>query len=170
MLPVTPFGAYFPHRSIISDKLSNRPLKYMFIKRDILDKLSSFIFEQSIPLVIAEIGINHSGDFNLAKELILNAKNCGAQAIKFQYRNLNRTYSEQKNEIGDSIVGDEIVRNFLTVEEIIELAQFANQMNILIGISFFTCEDIEDFSSNIMMFDFYKVPSAELTNLKLKLI
>ena len=35
------------------------------------------------PYLIAEIGINHNGDVNIAKELIKNAKSCGFDA-KFQ--------------------------------------------------------------------------------------
>jgi sialic acid synthase SpsE len=35
-------------------------------------------------LIIAEIGNNHEGDFNLAKEMIAAAANAGAQAVKFQ--------------------------------------------------------------------------------------
>lgn len=36
------------------------------------------------PFVVAEVGINHNGDFNLAKESILAAKNAGADAVKIQ--------------------------------------------------------------------------------------
>jgi len=39
------------------------------------------------PMVIAEIGCNHMGQFEIAKELILLAKNCGADVAKFQKRN-----------------------------------------------------------------------------------
>ena len=35
-------------------------------------------------LLIAEIGINHNGDLNLAKRLIQEAKNSGFDAVKFQ--------------------------------------------------------------------------------------
>ncbi len=34
--------------------------------------------------IIAEIGINHNGDLDLAKQMIFEAKNCGADAVKFQ--------------------------------------------------------------------------------------
>lgn len=34
--------------------------------------------------IIAEAGVNHNGDINLAKKLIDMAKDCGADAIKFQ--------------------------------------------------------------------------------------
>lgn len=36
------------------------------------------------PLVIAEAGVNHNGNLDLAKKLILEAKRVGADAIKFQ--------------------------------------------------------------------------------------
>ena len=46
------------------------------------------------PYLIAEIGINHNGDINIAKELISNAKNCGFDAVKFQKRTINIVYDE----------------------------------------------------------------------------
>ena len=47
--------------------------------------------------VIAEIGINHNGDLKIAKKIIDGAKNAGADAVKFQKRNINLVYS--KNEL-----------------------------------------------------------------------
>jgi N-acetylneuraminate synthase len=38
--------------------------------------------------VIAEIGINHNGDINLAKKLMLLAKECGCDLVKFQKRDV----------------------------------------------------------------------------------
>ena len=38
--------------------------------------------------IIAEIGINHNGDIDLAKELILKAKHSGCDAVKFQKRDI----------------------------------------------------------------------------------
>ena len=35
-------------------------------------------------LIIAEIGINHNGDIELAKKMISSAKECGADIVKFQ--------------------------------------------------------------------------------------
>ena len=34
--------------------------------------------------IIAEIGVNHNGDLNLAKKMILEAKKAGVDAVKFQ--------------------------------------------------------------------------------------
>ena len=36
------------------------------------------------PLVVAEVGINHNGDVNLAKLMVKTAKAAGAHCIKFQ--------------------------------------------------------------------------------------
>jgi N-acetylneuraminate synthase len=45
--------------------------------------------------VIAEIGINHNGDVNLAKNLIDMAKDCNCDAVKFQKRTIEKVYSKQ---------------------------------------------------------------------------
>jgi len=46
--------------------------------------------------VIAEIGINHNGDLNLAKDLMLIAKNSGCDAVKFQKRDIDSVYTEEE--------------------------------------------------------------------------
>ncbi len=45
--------------------------------------------------VIAEIGINHNGDINLAKEMINNSAEAGADAVKFQKRDVETVYSKK---------------------------------------------------------------------------
>ena len=47
------------------------------------------------PYLIAEIGINHNGDVNIAKELIKNSKTCGFDAVKFQKRNIDIVYDKK---------------------------------------------------------------------------
>ena len=44
--------------------------------------------------LIAEIGINHNGSMDVAKELILNAKKAEFDAVKFQKRDINLVYSK----------------------------------------------------------------------------
>ncbi len=47
------------------------------------------------PYLIAEIGINHNGDIDIAKQLIKNSKDCGFDAVKFQKRTINIVYDEK---------------------------------------------------------------------------
>ena len=44
--------------------------------------------------VIAEIGINHNGDIELAKKLIEAAADAGCDAVKFQKRTLDAVYTK----------------------------------------------------------------------------
>jgi len=45
--------------------------------------------------IIAEIGINHNGDVNIAKQLIDVAKDVGADAVKFQKRTIDMVYPKE---------------------------------------------------------------------------
>ena len=45
--------------------------------------------------LVAEIGINHNGDINIAKQLIKNAKDCKFDAVKFQKRTIEIVYDEK---------------------------------------------------------------------------
>ena len=44
--------------------------------------------------IVAEIGINHNGDMSLCKKLIDTALNAGADAVKFQKRDINLVYTK----------------------------------------------------------------------------
>ena len=46
------------------------------------------------PYLIAEIGINHNGDIDIAKELIKNAKYCKFDSVKFQKRTIDIVYDK----------------------------------------------------------------------------
>ena len=45
--------------------------------------------------VVAEIGINHNGDLELAKKIISSANLCGADAVKFQKRDIELVYPKE---------------------------------------------------------------------------
>jgi N-acetylneuraminate synthase len=44
--------------------------------------------------LIAEIGINHNGDLNIAKNLIKESKSSGFDAVKFQKRDIEKVYEK----------------------------------------------------------------------------
>ena len=48
------------------------------------------------PKLIAEIGCNHKGDFDIAKDLIKIASNCNVNVVKFQKRNSKELLTEKQ--------------------------------------------------------------------------
>ena len=124
-------------------------------------------------LIIAEAGVNHNGDIELAKKLIACASEAGADLIKFQsfvtsknitehapkaqYQNLSTDPSESQFEM---------VRKLeLTREDHVALIRECGKYNI----GFFsTAFDTESFDMLIELgLDQIKIPSGEITNLPL---
>ena len=46
-------------------------------------------------IIIAEIGINHNGDINIAKDLVKLAHEAGCDAVKFQKRDIDLVYTKE---------------------------------------------------------------------------
>lgn len=117
--------------------------------------------------VICELGINHNGSIKTCKELIKRAYDSGSWGIKFQYRNLKNYFANYKNqtELGKEIIDKELKKNYLSAKNIQLLSIYAKKLELKVGISFFTSDDISDFKK--FKFDFYKIPSAASDNLDL---
>ena len=49
----------------------------------------------NLPFFIAEIGINHNGELETTKSLIMQAKAAGCNAVKFQKRDIDTVYTEE---------------------------------------------------------------------------
>jgi N-acetylneuraminate synthase len=85
--------------------------------------------------LIAEIGINHNGDINLAKKLILEASNAGFDAVKFQKRTLEKVYtkefllSERKSPWGKT-QGDQKKGLEFTSKDYDEIDRYCKELNI----------------------------------------
>ena len=95
-----------------------------------------FVSGMNFVRLIAEIGINHDGSLEICKKLIDGSHKANCEYIKFQYRNLNRTYISTK-EIGDEILSKEIKRCFLSPNELLSLNQYGKSLGLKVGISFF---------------------------------
>ena len=122
--------------------------------------------------VIAEIGHNHQGELQKAKDLFRAAKDCGADAVKLQKRD-NRTlftraaFDKPYDHDGSfgTTYGEH--REFLEFgrDEYLELQEYASE----IGVTFFaTAFDIPsaDFLAELDM-PAYKIASGDLRNLPL---
>jgi len=57
--------------------------------------MDEFYRDIDLPFVIAEIGINHNGDVDIAKKLIDMAKSAGCNAVKFQKRTIDIVYKKE---------------------------------------------------------------------------
>jgi len=114
---------------------------------------------------IAEAGINHNGEINLAKKLVDVAKEAGADAIKFQTHMPEKEML--KNAITAGYVGeplfDLLKRVELSKKDHIELKTYATNKGILFLSTPFSTEAV-DLLEEIGVAA-YKIGSGEMTNL-----
>ncbi len=122
--------------------------------------------------IIAEAGINHNGNFLIAKKFIRSAKDCGADAIKFQSfipeevvtKNLNLANYQKKNLKNKKIKMLDMIRRYsLSKNEQIKLFQYANKIKIDFISSAFDLDSLE-FLINKLKLKIIKIPSGEITN------
>ena len=122
-------------------------------------KINSTTLNGKNTYVIAEGGLNHNGDINIAKKLINAAKECGANAIKFQtYKTEN--FVRETNQYFDVFKNAE-----LTFKEFKELKNYSES----IGLTFFSTPfDMESAEFlNELGIPCFKIASSDLTNLPL---
>ncbi len=133
-----------------------------------LDKLMSATLSDLTEIyIIAEAGINHNGDIELAKELISNAANIGCDAIKFQKRNIDKVYTQEfLSEPRTSPWGETQRDQKLGLEfneaEYMELLHFAKSLDIDFSASAWDLDSLLFIES--LQPAFHKVASAFITN------
>ena len=126
----------------------------------------SFNYDYQIPKVVAEIGCNHMGDFKIAKDLIVLAKECGADVAKFQTRDnkllltdkqYNNPHPVQENSYGNTYGAH---REFLefSQDQHYELKNFCKKIGIQYSTSVWEINSAKMISE--LEPSFIKVPSA----------
>ena len=122
-------------------------------------------------LVIAEAGVNHNGDINLAKKLVDAAADAGADVVKFQTFQANQLVTEQakkaayqQQELGQSQGQLAMLQQLeLKPERHRELINHCRKKKIEFLSTAFDLPSIELLASlNIKR---WKIPSGEITNL-----
>ena len=133
---------------------------------------SKLIGEGEPCFIIAEAGVNHNGDINLAKKLIGAAKDAGADAVKFQTFKAKAVVTQnaekseyQKETTGEGSQYDMIKKLELTESDFKELAEYAKKKGILFLSSTFDKESV-DLLDEISV-PAFKVASGEITNFPL---
>lgn len=118
--------------------------------------------------VVAEIGINHNGDIEIAKRLMAAAKHAGVDAVKFQKRTAELCVPpEQRGQMRETPWGyisylDYRYKVEFDADQYTEIDRYAKE----IGITWFVSVWDEPSVDFIERFDpvAYKVPSASLTD------
>jgi len=121
--------------------------------------------------VIAEIGINHLGDVCLAEQLIAAAAESGANAVKFQVRDLGSIYTEailadsSKAEQGTQYLLDQLRKTLLSFDQVAELFTYARKFDVdFFATPFDRCS--ANFLNELGV-ELFKVGSPDFTNLPL---
>ena len=121
--------------------------------------------------IIAEAGVNHNGSLKLAKEMVIKARESGADAIKFQTFKSERVVSSLAKKAAYQIKNTgsadesqlEMVKKLeLSFDDFRELQAFSKEKDIQILSTPFDLESI-DFLNQLEM-PFWKLPSGEVTN------
>ena len=124
----------------------------------------------AVTLIIAEAGVNHNGDINLAKKLIDVASEAGVDYVKFQTFKAENLVQRNAKKASYQIDNTDNAGSQFTMLKKLELSNSAHEELIeyckLKNVKFLsTAFDFEsmDFLKNKL--DFYKIPSGEITNL-----
>lgn len=88
-------------KEIIKKNTSETPISIMVAKCEIINLYNM----KKYPYIVAEIGGNHNGDIELGKQMIKAAKECGADAVKFQlYRRCDLWTEDHLKELNEGVV------------------------------------------------------------------
>lgn len=128
----------------------------------------------SKPYFIAELGSNHNGDMKLAKKLISQAKEAGANCVKFQSWSKNSIFSKKKYEDNYFVTDDYRERDDFTLEQIVDeysisedellsMKKFSDEIGIDCTSTPFNKKEA-DFLVEKLKTPFIKVASMDLNN------
>ena len=122
--------------------------------------------------VIAEIGINHQGDFGLMKRMMVAAKECGVDYVKSQKREPKLCLTEEQynrpyqgpHSFGDTY-GEHKENLELSMSEWEDLFLFAKDIGVNMFMSVFDAVSADNM--NNLGVELFKIGSAEVTKLPL---
>ncbi|WP_144281548.1 N-acetylneuraminate synthase family protein [Chryseobacterium echinoideorum] len=133
------------------------------------------IYNYSTPYIIAEIGANHNGDMDLAREMIQSAKDCGADCVKFQSwtptsliakeeYDRNQKYDDSPKKHFGSLK-EMVEKYYLREEQHFELKEFCDSLQIDFCSTPFSHAEVDLLDKCDV--PFYKIASMDLNNYQL---
>ena len=105
------------------------------------------------PFIIAEIGNNHEGNFNLAKKYVKIAKVCGVNAVKFQAIRPERFVLKK-----DKKRYSQLKKFELSFDEYKKLSLLAKKLKLKFGVTVFDIESVKLLKPYV---DFFKIASSD---------
>ena len=135
-------------------------------------KIGNKIIGENKPVfIIAEAGVNHNGNFNLAKRLVIEAKKAGADCIKFQTFKAENLVTEKSPKAAYQILStnaresQKIMLKKLELKEkdFFKLKKLCDKLNIIFLSTPYNFEDV-DFLKNMGVAG-YKLASMHLTEI-----
>ncbi len=130
------------------------------------------IGENQHPFIIAEIGNNHNGSLDTAMKLIKSAKDAGADAVKFQVKNIEKSFSRElldspyvnENSFGKTYREHKIALEF-SEEQLKQLYNYATKLGIVCFSTPFDIDSVELLER--IGNPIYKISSFHVTDLDL---
>ena len=118
--------------------------------------------------IISEIGINHNGNMDLAKELIVKSKLSGCDAVKFQKRDIESVYTKEELDTPRGSPFGTTTREQkegieFSIEQYKELEQFSKEQGLDFIVSCWDLESLNLVEENLNV-KYHKVASAMATD------
>lgn len=136
-------------------------------------KISNQLIGEGYPVfIIAEVGNNHNGDFDLAMHTIKAAHEVGANAVKFQKRDIEKVFIKEMRDMAYDnprslapTYGEHRKKLEFSRDQFIALKEYAESLGLIFFVTPFD-NDSADFLESIGVHA-YKISSFDVTNLPL---
>ena len=130
------------------------------------------IGENEPPFIIAEIGNNHNGSLNNALELIKTANDIGVDAVKFQVKNIEKSFSQElldspyvtENSFGKTYREHKQALEF-SKEQLVEIYEFSRKLGIICFSTPFDTDSVDLLET--VNNPIYKISSFHVTDMPL---
>ena len=130
------------------------------------------IGENEPPFIIAEIGNNHNGSIDNALELIKTANDIGVDAVKFQVKNIEKSFSQEllnsayftENSFGKTYREHKQAREF-SKEQLVEIYEFSRKLGIICFSTPFDTDSVDLLET--IDNPIYKISSFHVTDMPL---
>jgi len=130
------------------------------------------IGENEPPFIIAEIGNNHNGSIDNALELIKTANDIGVDAVKFQVKNIEKSFSQEllnssyvtENSFGKTYREHKQALEF-SKEQLVEIYEFSRKLGIICFSTPFDTDSVDLLET--IDNPIYKISSFHVTDMPL---